>query len=181
MIPMTVTNRIRMRTFRPDLTFLLALAIGAVLSLGGGTTRARGDHAKAPAEALKPLQGTWVPVEDQGIDSKWTFEGEILKASVNGMDYTCKVKIDSNAKPHASLDFLIDEGPEDSKGKTSKCIYKLDGEKLTLCVSIPGKDRPKAFEQAEDEHYVFELKKEKKSEEKKGEEKKGGEKKEKSN
>jgi uncharacterized protein (TIGR03067 family) len=79
------------------------------------------------------------------------------------MDYTCKVTIDAKAKPHPSADFAIEEGPEDSKGKTSKCIYKLDGEKLTLCVSLPGKDRPKEFAQTEDEAYLFELKKQKKS------------------
>ena len=59
------------------------------------------------------------------------------------------------------LDLIIDEGPEDAKGKTSKCIYKLDGEKLILCVSLPGKDRPKEFEQSEGESFLFELKKEK--------------------
>jgi uncharacterized protein (TIGR03067 family) len=174
---MTVTNRMGTRTFKAALVLLPAVAAWVVLGLGGWTTPARGDNAKVASEGLKALQGTWVPVEDQGVDSKWTFEGETLKANVNGMDYTCKVKIDTSAKPHATLDFLIDEGPEEAKGKTSKCIYKLDGEKLTLCVSLPGKDRPKAFEQVEDEHYVFELKKEKKSDEKKSEEKKGEEKK----
>ena len=56
----------------------------------------------------------------------------------------------------------IDDGPEEAKGKTSKGIYKLDGEKLTICVSVPGKDRPKDFAQVDDEAYLFELKKEKK-------------------
>ena len=112
------------------------------------------------------MKGTWVSARRM-IDSKWTFEGETLKATVNGLDYTCKVKLDPKAKP-ATIDFIIDEGPEDAKGKTSKCIYKLDGEKLTLCVSLPGKDRPKEFEQTEGESFLFELKKEKeKSSEKK--------------
>ena len=77
------------------------------------------------------------------------------------MDFTCKVKIDSKAKPHATIDLLIDEGPEDAERKTSMGIYKLDGEKLTLCVSHPGKDRPQEFEQTEGESHLFELKKEK--------------------
>ena len=55
------------------------------------------------------------------------------------MDYTCKGKIDADAKPHATIDLVIEDGPEEAKGKTSKGIYKLDGEKLTLCVSAPGK------------------------------------------
>ena len=130
-----------------------AAGLAALLVLGG----AAADDTSS-ADALKALKGTWI--SDEGIDSTWTFEGETLKASVNGMDYTCKVKADPKAKP-MTLDLVIDEGPEDSKGKTSKCIYKFEGEKLVLCVSTPGKDRPKAFEQTEGESYVFELKKEK--------------------
>ena len=78
------------------------------------------------------------------------------------MEYTCKGKIDTDAKPFAAIDLVIEDGPEEAKGKTSKGIYKLDGEKLTLCVSVPGKDRPKEFAQTDDEAYLFELKKEKK-------------------
>jgi uncharacterized protein (TIGR03067 family) len=175
MISMAGTNRMGMRAFATGLTAFLTLAVWAVHSPGGS------DDDKTSSEALKALQGTWVTAEDQGLDSKWTFEGETLKASVNGTDYTCKVKIEPKAKPHATMDLVIDEGPEDSKGKTSKCIYKFAGEKLTLCVSVPGKDRPKEFEQAEDESYVFQLKKElkkdepKKDEPKKDEPKKGAE------
>ena len=71
------------------------------------------------------------------------------------------MKIDTEAKPFATIDLVIDEGPEDAKGKTSKGIYKLDGEKLTICVSAPGKDRPKEFTQVEDEAYLFAMKKQK--------------------
>jgi uncharacterized protein (TIGR03067 family) len=162
----------RPRASATGLSILLALAVGMALVLGGGAVRVLADDASSASDALKALKGTWVSAE--GIDSTWTFEGETLKASVNGLDYTCKVKIDPKAKP-ATLDFIIDEGPEDSKGKTSKCIYKFEGEKLILCVSHPGKDRPKEFEQTEGESYVFELKKEKakdKAEKEKQEEKK---------
>jgi uncharacterized protein (TIGR03067 family) len=140
---------------------LLFAAIGSGIALSAGADRAFGADEKSSAEVLKAFQGTWVTAAE-GLDSKWTFEGETLKATVNGVDYTCKVKVDSNAKPHPTVDLAVDEGPEEAKGKTSKGIYKLDGEKLTLCVSVPGKDRPKEFAQAEDEAYLFELKKEKK-------------------
>ena len=153
-----VTNRMGMCSSATGLA-AFTLAICAGLSLGAGTARALGDD-KPQAEQLKPFQGTWASTGD-GIDAKWVFEGETVKASVNGQDYTCKVKVDTEAKPHPTIDFTIDDGPDESKGKTSKCIYKLDGEKLTLCLSIPGKDRPKEFAQVEDEAYLFDLKKQK--------------------
>src|SRR5258708_5504698 len=122
-----VTFRIGTRTSAVGLTTLLSLAIWAGLYLGGGAAPPFCD-AKPQSELLKPLQGSWA-TEGDGLDAKWTFEGEKLKATVNGMDYNCKVKVDTAAKP-ATIDLLIEEGPEDSKGKTSKGLYKLDGEKL---------------------------------------------------
>jgi uncharacterized protein (TIGR03067 family) len=156
---MAVTNRMTLKATLAGLTTLLSLALMAGLGLAGGAASAFGDD-KPQSELLKPFQGTWAS-EGDGIDAKWTFEGEKVKATVNGQDYTCKVKVDSDAKPFSAIDFMIEDGPEDAKGKTSKCIYKLEGEKLTLCVSVPGKDRPKEFAQAEDEAYLFELKKQK--------------------
>ena len=148
-----------MRTTAGLSTLLAVAALAALGLLGGVTAQALADD-KAQSDKLKPFQGSWA-TDGDGIDAKWTFEGEKLKATVNGTDYTCKVKIDTEAKPNATLDLEIEDGPEEAKGKTSKCIYKLDGEKLTLCVSLPGKDRPKDFAQVEDEAYLFTLKKQK--------------------
>jgi uncharacterized protein (TIGR03067 family) len=156
---MPVTNRMSTRAFTTGVSTLLLLGLCASLMLVGGTARALGDEKKAE-DVLKSIKGTWTSDAD-GLDSKWTFDGESVKASVNGTDYTCKVKVDPEAKPHATIDLTIDDGPEEAKGKISKAIYKLDGEKLTLCVSQPGKDRPKAFEHTPDEAYLFELKKQK--------------------
>jgi uncharacterized protein (TIGR03067 family) len=156
---MPVTNRMSLRASAAGLTTVFSLALWTGLYLSAGAARAFGDD-KAEKEVLKPFQGTWAS-EGDGIDSKWTFEGDKVKATVNGQDYACKVKVDSDAKPFSTIDFMIEDGPEDSKGKTSKSIYKFDGEKLTICVSMPGKDRPKEFAQTEDEAYLFELKKQK--------------------
>jgi uncharacterized protein (TIGR03067 family) len=124
--------------------------------------RSPGDEA-AESAALKAIQGTWVTAENSDLDAKWVFKGEKLTASVNGTDYEGKVKVDDKAKPHATLDIELTEGPEDAKGKIAKAVYKLEGEKLIVAVSHPGGDRPKDFEPKPDEVYVFELKKEKKA------------------
>jgi uncharacterized protein (TIGR03067 family) len=117
----------------------------------------------AESAALKAIQGTWVTSENSNLEAKWVFKGDKLLASVNGMDYEGKVKIDDKAKPHRTLDIELTEGPEDAKGKIAKAVYKLDGEKLIVAVSHPGGERPKDFEPQPDEVYVFELKKEKKA------------------
>ena len=156
---MRLKAKLGMRTLARFFTLLTVVAFAGLGLLIGVTSQALGDD-KPKSELLKPFQGTWA-TDGEGIDAKWTFEGEKVMATVNGTDYTCKVKIDNEAKPNATLDFEIEEGPEEAKGKTSKGIYKLDGEKLTLCVSVPGKDRPKDFTQVEDEAYLFTLKKQK--------------------
>jgi uncharacterized protein (TIGR03067 family) len=155
-----VMNWMAMRAPAMGLTLVLTLATGIALNMSWGTASAFGDE-KSQADLIKPFLGTWASSGD-GIDATWTFENEKVKATVAGMEYICKPKIDADAKPFATIDLVIDDGPEEAKGKTSKGIYKIDGEKLTLCVSAPGKDRPKEFAQTDDEAYLFELKKEKK-------------------
>jgi uncharacterized protein (TIGR03067 family) len=142
---------------------LFGLAIATSLGLAGPASFSAADDKAAKTDAVKAFEGTWKTAENEGLDATWTFEGTTLKAVVNGVDYTCKVSVDADAKPNATMDLTIDEGPDDAKGKTSKAIYKLDGEKLTICVSAPGKDRPKDFAQVEDEAYLFEMKKQKKA------------------
>jgi len=144
--------------------FLLTAALTIGVGLAGVVSgpASADEKVKKVDESLKAIQGTWVSVEDSGFDSIWIFDGDDLKSSVNGNEYISKVTADPKAKPHATVDIDIKDGPDESKGKTCKCIYKLDGEKLVLCLALPGRDRPKEFEQVDDEAYVFELKKEKK-------------------
>ena len=107
-----------MRTSAGLSTLLAVVALAALGLLGGVTAQALADD-KPQSELLKPFQGTWA-TDGDGIDAKWTFDGEKVKATVNGTDYTCKVKIDSEAKPNATLDLEIEDGPEEAKGKTSR-------------------------------------------------------------
>lgn len=133
----------------------------ALLSIGLAGLRAVADDA--PAAAGKALEGTWQTSDDDTLDAKWVFKGEKVEVTVNGMEYAGTIKLDDKAKPHATLDIELTDGPDEAKGKTAKALYKLDGEKLVIAVSTPGRDRPKDFEPAPDEVYLFELKKPKKS------------------
>lgn len=111
-------------------------------------------------ESAKALEGTWVG--EEGISSEWTFKGDKLEANVNGNTYKAEFKVDAKAQPHATMDVTISESPDgDGKGRVGKAIYKLDGDKLTLCVSMPGNDRPGAFSNIDEVQYKFELKKKK--------------------
>lgn len=137
----------------------LVCALGLLATAAGPAPSAAAADDSADCPALKALEGTWSTSETDSLDAKWVFKGETVEVDVNGMEYKGKVKADDKAKPHSTLDIELTEGPEDSKGKTGKAIYKIDGEKLIISVSHPGKDRPKDFETVPDEVYVFELKK----------------------
>jgi len=56
------------------------------------------------------------------------------------------------AKSPAQIDMIGTEG--DLKGKTAPGILKLDGDALTICYVMPGKERPKTFE-SEPQSGVF--------------------------
>ncbi len=141
--------------------FALASALGLLTLAAGVATQSAAADDSAISPAIKAIQGTWVTSENDSLEAKWAFKGETVQVSVNGQDYTGKIKADDAAKPHSTLDIAISEGPEESKGKTGKAIYKLNGEKLLITVSIPGRDRPKDFEPVPDEVYRFDLKKQK--------------------
>src|SRR5690242_19447931 len=106
----------------------------------------RADDAK-PSGDLKKMQGTWLG--DSGPESRWVFEGETLKASVNGEDYTCSLKLEPGATPHPAAVLTIKQGP--GAGGVSKAIYKFDGDRLVFCVAHPGDDdRPTEFKAVDD-------------------------------
>jgi len=97
---------------------------------------------KAPADALK---GVFVKVADDGTATA-TKEGKVIrKVKWINMDPTQKTK---------TVDVEVLEG--DEKGKTLLAIYRIEGDKFTLCVANPGKDRPTLFStEAESGHVLM--------------------------
>jgi uncharacterized protein (TIGR03067 family) len=111
---------------------------------------------------LKKLEGKWTTPSGQGGDPvTYTFKGNKLKVEAPSRTYEMTVTLDATAKPEKSIDFKIDEGPDDAKGKTCKGICKFDGsDKFIFCFRPQG-DRPEKYEQEGYEQIVTELKRSK--------------------
>ena len=128
-----------MLTKRAWMGLFLAALIVPVAGL-----RAADDKDKVEGD-LKKLQGKWSAPSGNGEKVKYTVEGKKLKVVAPSRTYEMTLTLDADAKPDKTIDFKIVEGPEDSEGKTSKGIYKFDGDKFVFCFSPQG-DRPTKFE-----------------------------------
>jgi len=101
--------------------------------------------------------GLWTAKDPDGTESRWEFNGREVKVTSPKRDYTATVSVDPSADPHA-IDFNVEKGPKDSKGKTALGIYKLEGSTLTICLGEKDNVRPKKFKAEKGESILFELK-----------------------
>lgn len=115
-----------------------------------------------PAAELKALEGTWSPVDfkiggKSGVpesikDFKLTIAGGTYSLAAGKETDKGTLKLDDKATPKG-MDVVGTDGP--SKGKTVRAIYKLDGDKLTICYALDGKDRPTAFESTKENGWLL--------------------------
>lgn len=137
--------------------------MGLVLAgLLASATALRADDA-AVEKDLKTLEGEWT-VKSGGGDGEvsYKFKGDKLEVTAPSRSYKMTVKIDPAAKPEKTIDFHIDEGPDDAKGKTSKGIYKLEDDNNTFVFCFRGEgDRPDKYEQIGFEQILSKLKRKK--------------------
>jgi uncharacterized protein (TIGR03067 family) len=106
---------------------------------------------------LKKLQGIWKATKivyngdelssDDAGRIKITIKGTTLTLDatkeIRSEYATIKIKLDETTKPKC-IDATIAAGGK--KGVTLESIYKLDGDKLTICTKVLGMDRPTKFE-----------------------------------
>ena len=122
-----------------------------------------GDDAK---KELKALQGKWKAVtleaggkplpKDAVPDFTYTIraDGKATGKMPKG-EYTAAITVDPKRDPK-TIDNLHESG--DQKGKKQYGVYKLEGDKLTVCITAPGRaeaDRPKDFNTKDTANVLF--------------------------
>ena len=129
-----------------------ALTFPVLLLLGFSS--ACGQTDGAPAKELERHQGTW-------LAGSFTYDGkesapEVVRSITrtvkddhvvwkrNGKSFAgTKIELDATHDPK-TIDVIPDGGP--TMGKHILGIYKLEGDKLTICMAGTDKERPKSFE-----------------------------------
>lgn len=64
------------------------------------------------------------------------------------------LRVDDSLVPH-SIDLLITDEPR--KGELFRGIYRIDGDVLTLCHALPGRERPRTFSSTEENAQVLSI------------------------
>jgi uncharacterized protein (TIGR03067 family) len=124
---------------------------------------ARGDDTKAQG-----IEGTWkvVSLDSDGeaapptVIEKWRWvirDGKIQSGEPAQDDQRSSYKLDERTEPKA-MDMTLLGGKR--KGKTFKCIYKTDGETLTICIpegkrASEDESRPTEFDGGEGKSLIM--------------------------
>ena len=127
-------------------------ALAAVILIASASASFAQDakQVDAPKGDLAKVQGKWSAMFGPNMDVPNTveFKGKIanIVVTINGEDRTLKgeIKLD-DAKSPKEWDWTKFEGPDGKKVDDNLAIYKLEGDKLTLCSGGPGNDRPSEF------------------------------------
>lgn len=115
-------------------------------------------------EQLRALEGTWefesLEVDGRSMPasmlttSRILIDGDRFRSETPGAIYEGVFNIDVEAKPHG-IDIEFVEGPE--AGNTNRGIFRLDGDRLTICLDMNGNARPEAFRTKGGSGHALEL------------------------
>jgi uncharacterized protein (TIGR03067 family) len=113
-----------------------------------------GSLAADQAEARKELAGTWQAVS-YALDGKKASDEDMKKirllidadgkttAQREGKTFIASTTRIDPTKTPKTIDITFTAGED--KGKTALGIYKIEGDRLTICRTAPGKERPSEF------------------------------------
>ncbi|GJM23907.1 MAG: hypothetical protein DHS20C16_03220 [Phycisphaerae bacterium] len=115
-------------------------------------------------ELLRNLEGTWafdsLEVDGSPIPAAHTqhsrilIDGDRFKTETPGVIYEGVFNIDAEASPqHIDIEFIA--GPE--AGNWNHGIFKLDGDRLEICLDMNGQPRPKDFSTAAGRGHAYEV------------------------
>ena len=124
------------------------------------------DNSDDVRKELKALEGKWKAVSMEAAGSTMPRDSVpefIFTVGANGKSHAKTAQHDDQAtitvdprKSPRTIDNRHESGA--SKGKTQYGIYKLDGDKWTVCMTLPGvreSDRPKDFSTKGTSNVVF--------------------------
>lgn len=130
-------------------------AVGVVVSLAAAVCQAQ------PVDT-EGVQGTWKPVS--GVLSGEPFPRQSLEQmtlQINKEGYTYEtsgfkdvgtIQIDGQTDPK-QIDLQAKEGP--NRGQTVNAIFKIEGDRLTICYELSGKNRPTSFSSPKDSQILL--------------------------
>lgn len=122
--------------------------------------------ADAPKGDLAKFQGKWSAMvgPDKNIPLVVVFKGNTasLKLTVDGEEraFEGEIKLDENAKPHKTIDWVKFKRPNGEDAPENLGIYAFDGKDLKICNGGPGNERPTEFKAGDDHPRLIVLKKE---------------------
>ena len=121
------------------------------------------EEKRSPArEALRPLQGTWVPLKAELGGAAFPAKSlEGFRLVIKGDTYrvTAGEKTDEGVlevmpeKTPKAMDVKGTRGP--NKGKTFLAIYEVKGDTLRVCYDLDGKGRPREFKTAKGKNHFL--------------------------
>jgi uncharacterized protein (TIGR03067 family) len=115
------------------------------------------------ARDLLRLQGEWVLVRmevggkevpaERLASASLRVQGRQYRLTTRNMTFDVAIRLDARASPK-EIDMTFLDGP--NQDRTGKGIYKLEGNRWTICRSVrPEDDRPREFSSEEVNYFIM--------------------------